>query len=209
MRDELFSDAGIVQLLLSYVGPGHYVFLGTVCKLWHKLYTQLPACQRPRVDWHGEESSTITCSSRTTLATAVFASASCVQLAHLHGFRRYGDTSTLQQLAGKHADIQTLSALRAAGMRFQNPLLRGAADSADLSKLIWLYTVQRCVLLPDDITYRAAKCGSIEMLDWLQSVGYAATAGAFTLAAQAGHMHILKHLQRAEVAGIPILTVFS
>jgi hypothetical protein len=118
-----------------------------------------------------------------------------VQLAHLHGFRRYGDTSTLQQLAGKHADIQTLSALRAAGMRFQNPLLRGAADSADLSKLIWLYTVQRCVLLPDDITYRAAKCGSIEMLDWLQSVGYAATAGAFTLVAQAGHMHILKHLQ--------------
>jgi hypothetical protein len=118
-----------------------------------------------------------------------------VQLAHLHGFRRYGDTSTLQQLAGKHADIQTLSALRAAGMRFQNPLLRGAADSADLSKLIWLYTEQRCAL-PDDITYRAAKCGSIKMLDWLQSIGYAATTGAFTLAAQAGHMHVLKHLQR-------------
>jgi hypothetical protein len=196
LQEKLFNDVGIVQLVLSYVGPGNYFFLGTVCKLWHKLYTEQPACERPSVDWRNEETHSVSCSSRTTLASAVFASPACVQLAYGFGFMRYGDTSTLQQLAGKHADKQTLLALRAAGMRFQNPLLRGAADSADLSKLIWLYREQRCELLPDDITCRAAKCGSIEMLDWLIGVGCAVTAGTFSFAALAGHMHILKHLQR-------------
>jgi hypothetical protein len=196
LQEDLFSDAAIVQLVFSYVGPGNYFFLGTVCRLWHKLYTELPACERPSVDWRDEEIHSISCNSQTTLASAVFASPACVQLAHKFGFRRYGDTSTLQQLAGKHAHKQTLLALRAAGMRFQNPLLRGAADSADLSKLIWLYREQRCELLPDDITCRAAKCGSIEMLDWLIGVGCAVTASTFTFAALAGHMHVLKHLQR-------------
>jgi hypothetical protein len=196
LQEKLFNDADIVQLVVSYVGPGKYFFLGTVCKLWHQPYTELPACERPSVDWRNEATHSVSCSSRTMLASAVFASPACVQLAHGFGFMRHGDTSTLQQLAGKHADEQTLLALLAAGMRFQNPLLRGAADSADLSKLIWLYREQRCELLPDDITYRAAKCGSIEMLDWLIGIGCAVSAGTFSFAALAGHMHILKHLQR-------------
>jgi hypothetical protein len=70
------SHVSILQQVLSYVGPGHWWYVATVCSLWRDLYKELSTVQL--VGYRGlyNHNVSITCTPQMTLYSAVFASAS-------------------------------------------------------------------------------------------------------------------------------------
>jgi hypothetical protein len=100
------SDLGVLQNVLSYVGPGNYLFMTPVSQLWAYLYARLEPLQLTVQE--GDSKRTITCFPQMTRCSSVFASPARVQLAHESGL----DCSLVayQRAAGQYADIASLAA---------------------------------------------------------------------------------------------------
>jgi hypothetical protein len=156
-------EAGILQNVLSYVGPGHHLFLGAVSSQWRDLHSRVASRQTQVQKLF--DSVSITCDARTTLYSSVFSSPSRVRLAHQSGLDC--TTHAYKFAAGKHADINTLAAAHQLGMPFTATVLAGAAAVGALHKLIWLHAASRCAL-DGSIGEHAAMSGSISVLEWLK-----------------------------------------
>jgi hypothetical protein len=72
-------DSSILHNVLSYVGPGHFLFVAAVSKWWKEIYATLKSQQVPYYASY-RASPTITCGPQMTLYSSVFESHSRVRV---------------------------------------------------------------------------------------------------------------------------------
>jgi hypothetical protein len=161
------SQTGILQHVLSYVGPGHWWFVSTVCSLWRDLYRELRSVQVVGYD-DGLSKISITCTPQMTLYSAVFASISRASLAeqestHISGHR--GETA-----AGKYADVNTLAAARELGIV---PFTLATMHECALCNKLTVMQILRAEGCAWDrfVCTAAAGRGYFEMLRWAREHG--------------------------------------
>jgi hypothetical protein len=93
---------GILQRVLSYAGPGHWLFLSTVCSLWRDVYCRVSdktLLKKGYMDCAKQFTGT----PKMTMYSAVFASPSRVRLAHESGLQCA--IPAYQYAAGKHGTV--------------------------------------------------------------------------------------------------------
>jgi hypothetical protein len=169
-RNPLY-ELGILKNILCYVGPGHHLFLSTVCSLWRDLYTKMVTQMQKRrfsyVMGIDIVAARFTCSPQMTLYSAVFASASRVRLANECGVRR--STTSYEHAAGKYGTVESLMAARDLGMDFSAATMMGCAEGNQLAVLQYLHAQK----YPWHWTVpaAAARRGDLQMLRWLKEQG--------------------------------------
>jgi hypothetical protein len=105
-----------------------------------------------------------------------------------------GDRSvTLQYIAGRHADVPTLSLAEQLGMTVDDDTVCGAADSGHESIVNHLIQERHCAI-PCDAGDCAAETGNVDMLRCLRQNGYTFTRDTCSLAAAAGHLAVLQYI---------------
>jgi hypothetical protein len=173
--------------------PGQHLFISAVSKAWRDMHKRVGSVQtRGLSRFCDSEALLCTITSQMTLYSAVFASASRVNLAHENGL--VFDNAKLQRISGKVGDIITLQAACGHGLQLTDEVLIGAADAASVPKLQWLHTQQGCPL-PRGICDWAAKSGSIDTLKWLKEQGSEFTVDTTKGAAAGAHIHVLQFLR--------------
>jgi hypothetical protein len=172
-------DAGILQHTFTFL-PGHWLFLGAVCSEWKAVYARMRGMRVPSSSLYSK-GKLVTCGPETTCYSAAVASPATAGLASSSGLRIRGNRE-LKFIAGLHADMNTLTALRGLGMAPSSMLIMAVAQSGRLSVLQQLLSEQQCPQLPGLSQY-AARSGSISMLNWLRTQSwcvfdYSTCAGA-------------------------------
>jgi hypothetical protein len=173
----LLFDEGILQQILYFVGAGNFSFVGTVSKLWYSIYTRLPPAEiRSKLVFLGDDDhlfKLLSCDSRTTLASAVFAGPATVawagesSLAIVDSEESPEGAAQWHYSAGKYADYLTLRAAEELGLQLDDEtLLDGVAYRFNINTLR-LLCERHDAVLSDDITAHAAVSGSVEMMAWL------------------------------------------
>jgi hypothetical protein len=166
-------NAGLLHHVLSF-GPGHWLFLALVSTEWREVYLRVPLLRIRLHDVIHADYKVLVCPPQMTLARAVFASQSCLRLAHASGFALdVGCASSLQPIVGKYADEEILKMAQELGLVLSNGALDGAAEAGSLPKLQWLYQQPSVsTAYPGNLTAHAAKGGSVAVLSWLAGQGY-------------------------------------
>ena len=182
------NHEGILELVLSFLG-GQGLYARTVSKSWKACYEQLV---------HSKGSSRRHVhSSECTSYAAAFASPARLLWAHdcnwdlryyveAHDISSFINGDILQECAGRYADIATLQTAHQRGLAWTPLIVRSAALSGSLPKLVWLCDEQHCPL-PADIVEAAAEGGSVEMLQWLKQKGFKVSTRTTTSAARRLH----------------------
>jgi hypothetical protein len=112
-------QAGILQRVLDYVGPGHWNFISTVSRLWKDLHQSVRSerVEKVRCYDYCYGSYKFTCVPQMTLYSSIFASPSRVRLARRNGLDFLAATNCAF-LAGWHADKATLISVRELGLQY-------------------------------------------------------------------------------------------
>jgi hypothetical protein len=109
-QQSVWQDSFLLQRVFSYVGPGQWQFLATISKLYKQNFEQVEVYGLPYRDADGYWKAEL-CTAKSTLLTAVFASAASVQLAVACGLPiRAISNWKLQRVAGKRSSLSTLQA---------------------------------------------------------------------------------------------------
>jgi hypothetical protein len=168
----LLRQPGILRHVLSYVGPGSWCFLSTVCSWLKEAYVSLSAAAVAKLTEHAAYKAAIMCIPQMTLLSSVFESPLRLRLAHQQ-FELTLTSRQCQFAAGYHADIDTLTVAHELGMAYTTDVLLGAARAGALSKLQWLCAQcsQQELRSIDRVAWMAAKAGSIPMLKWVRQQG--------------------------------------
>jgi hypothetical protein len=193
---------GILQLVLDFVGPGHFLYISLVSKAWNEAYKAVQSVAIPRVcNCTYEKPDPITCTPSMTATSAVFASAARVLFAAAANFQldTYWSRPWIS-VAANTADVATLSAAHEHGMYWSDLVLRALAKSGRLTELMWVHIEQQRSL-PGDIINDAAEGGSEEMLAWLISRGCPLTLETSKRAAAAGKLPAVKFLRQQGCCG--------
>jgi hypothetical protein len=159
-------NAGILQNVLSYVGPGHHLFVAPVCKWWKEMYATLDS-QQLTINAGYRCASIITCDHQMTLFSSIFASPSRVKLAHKSGLDC--TSGAYQRAAGKHANTATLATAHELGMQCTADTMIVAAQSNKLAEVQYLHD-QGCPW-PLKLLETAASSGHFELLRWCREHG--------------------------------------
>jgi hypothetical protein len=111
-------EFGVLQNVLSYIGPGHYLVVALISKQWKEVYSTLNCQQRTVSAENSYKNTNISCASKKTLYSSAFASLSRVKFAFESGL----DWAALacQPIAGRHADVATLALAHNLGMHYSN-----------------------------------------------------------------------------------------
>jgi hypothetical protein len=181
-------EIGVVQIVLSYVGAGHHLFVALVSKSWREVYTAFASPRLTVRDKRGWRRS-ISCASAMTLFSCAFASPSRVKLALESGF----DCTSVacKYAAGKLADVATLAAAHGLGMLFIAATMAGAAECNKLAEVQYLHS-QGCAW-PAWLLNTAASSGYFELVRWCyeHSCPWAAIALAPRYAAENGTVELM------------------
>jgi hypothetical protein len=161
----VLSDAGILHQVFSFL-PGNWLFLGAVCQEWSSVYAGLAEQQVHSLSLT-RNSKVVAYGPKTTLYSAAVASFARARLACDCGLAS-STSDSLQLIAGLHADMQTLSALRGLGMPRSKTVLHAVALSGRLDVLQRLVTGRRWPGTRS-LSFFAARSGSISMLKWLRA----------------------------------------
>jgi hypothetical protein len=162
--EEALSNAGILQNIFSYAGPGTWLFVGPVRKLWKHWYMQLD----PAPLLQSFPDATI----HTTMYGAAFRSLARFHLSCEHGLQAVFARNLLQQIAGALCDVPILLAAQKLGFQVTDAFFSGAAAYGNLAILRFVHTTQR-VQLPAYVGHRAAAAAQMDVLQWLLEVGFA------------------------------------
>jgi hypothetical protein len=171
-------EAGILQRVLSYVGPGQYLLLAAVSKEWKLCYEQAAPAEMKRVLFDTNDICTAAsfrpflCAAKMTLYSAVFASAEClqfvvdskVQVGRSGLYDRWDDR--VHRSMGYFADLQTLQLAQKLGCTISSETMVGAAMSGSLAKVQWLHRKQRQQLYAR-VFHAAAKRLRWPLMRWL------------------------------------------
>jgi hypothetical protein len=172
------SEAGILQRVLSYVGPGQYLLLAAVSKGWKLCYEQVAPAEMKRVLFDTNDVCSAAsfkpflCTAEMTLYSAVFASAACLQLVVDSKLKvgRYGLyerwDGRVHRSMGYFADLQTLQLAQKLGCYISSETLVGAAMCGSLAKVQWLHKKQRQQLCAR-VFHVAAKRLRWPLMRWL------------------------------------------
>jgi hypothetical protein len=189
-------EAGIVERVLSYVGPGHWWFVSTVCSLWKGIYGDVEAVQMTKVkiprysDHVGEE---FTCAPQMTLYSSVFAAPSKVRLVHKSGVDQ--NTASYQFAAGRYADNAALAAAIMLGMQKSSVTIKGAACGNTLAVMQYLHALG----FPwgKYVAAVVASRGDLEMLKWVLKNGCPWNPDyTYTEAAGSGNIAMVKWIKK-------------
>ena len=185
------TDAGILQHVFTFL-PGNWLYLGAVCSEWKAVYACMEDQQVCSLSLYGNKV-VVVYGPKTTLHSAAVASPATARLARDLGLRV--TTDSLQLMAGRHADIQTLAVLRERGMPLSDTVVNTVALSGRLNILKYLITEQQCPI-PELLSHYAARSGSISMLNWLDEENLSERELVLTCtgAAAGGQLAALQHL---------------
>jgi hypothetical protein len=176
----------IVELVLDYVGPGHWCFVAEVSSLWRDTYKRVASREMQVID----SGRTVTSVPQMTLYSSVFGSPSRVRLAKALGLS--SNTTEYQRAAGRYANVATLQAAHAAGMRYSYEAMDGAARCNDLTVVQFL-RAQGCPW--DSCIYNlVARRGHTAMCAYLYAGGCPWSTRACNEAARNGHADTLRWL---------------
>jgi hypothetical protein len=199
-RIDPLSEAGVLQRILGYVGPGYWLLMSLVSKEWRESY--LPVAEQQIVlvdvfllDSFQRRSYEFTYKTYKTLFKAAVASAALMKLAC--DCELPVENKTLQRIAGRWGDIATLTAAFEWGMPQSPYLCAGAARSGCVAKLMWLVREQKChdkCPIHKNISVPAAASGSVPMLKFLKRCKVCFTVKTACSAAAAGHQHVIDYL---------------
>jgi hypothetical protein len=180
------QQAGILQHVLDYVGPGHWCFVAEVSSLWRDVYSRLASTEMPKIGFHDK----ITCVPQMTLYSAVFACPARVRLAAAREVRC--TALYYQHVAGMCADVATLEAAHELGMHYTHAVMRGAARCNELA-VVQLLRAQGC---PWDsrVFELAAATGHTDMCAYLHAEHCPWSAEVCTEAARHGYASALRWL---------------
>jgi hypothetical protein len=152
---------GILQNVLSYVGPGQHLFVALVSKWWKEINATLETHQlsfKPGSDY----TLVVNCTPQITLGSSLFASPARVKVAHDNGLDCTSEEYHLA--AGYHAGIASLAMMRKLGIKYIAATMAGAARCNKLAEVQFLHS-QGCpwslYLLED-----AATDGYFELVRW-------------------------------------------
>jgi hypothetical protein len=181
-------DRGVLQTVLSFVGPGHHLFVAAVSKGWREVHATLDSVQLTVYDEHRREI-TITCDTQVTLYSSVFTSPSRVELAYDHGLDCTSEAYL--RAAGKYADVATIATAHDLGMPFTATTMAGAAHCNKLAEVQYLHS-QGCAW-PEQLLEYAARSGHFELLRWCHEHGcdWHMVNWATTCAAQSGNVELM------------------
>eukprot|EP00953_Heterococcus_sp_UTEX-ZZ885_P002832 2051-Heterococcus_DN1.PRE.2 len=187
-------DAGVLQRIFAFL-PGNYLFIGAVCREWQAVYTSMRDQKVRCVDIEGYERPWKTCSSTTTVYSAVIASPAAVRLACRSGLDLKDESGNLQLCTGLQADLCTVAELCKQGMTLTAVLVNATALSGRLHILQYLFLQQHCSI-PSDLSEYAVRSSSISMLTWLKTQT-SCTFDMMTCAAAAfgNQFAVLQHLR--------------
>jgi hypothetical protein len=187
------SEAGVLQRVLGYVGPGCWLIVSLVSKDWRESYLQVPEQQ---IIGHclnlDHEDISIMCVPRMTLVSSAVASPSLLQLACEFELQ-LGDEMT-QYAVGRYGDTATLTKAHELGMLYTSWVAHGAARSGCLAKLQWLAAVVGGLDICADICDAAAASSNVATLMYLRDSGAAFTETTMIAAARAGDKHVIEYL---------------
>jgi hypothetical protein len=138
----LFNDEGILQQVLGYVGPGQWLFIAEVSKLWQQIYRMVAVIHLSKAQKHLFESGLFRCHAQMTLGQAVFASESRLAWAHHAELCPW----RMGYLAGFFADEATLALACElfSGLHNSDAALLGAAASGGTAKMKWFASNGSC-----------------------------------------------------------------
>eukprot|EP00953_Heterococcus_sp_UTEX-ZZ885_P027614 14795-Heterococcus_DN1.PRE.2 len=162
-------DFGVLQNVLSYVGPGHYLFVAAVSKWWKEVCST-SICQQLAVSVEDSyEKTIISCASKKTLYSSAFASPSRVKFAYESGL----DWAVLacQRAGGRCSDVATLARAHSLGMQYTSATMSGAAQCNKLAKVQYLHE-QGCPWWHWQLDV-AARSGFYEVVRWCHEHGCA------------------------------------
>jgi hypothetical protein len=190
-------NTGILHHILGYVGPGHWLFLALVSAEWREAYLRVPPLRIRVVDEIHADYKVLVCPPQMTLARAAFASQSCLRLAHKSGMPLTAAyESSLQHIAGRHGDEETLQAAQELGLVLSVKAVEGAAEAGCMHKVQWLCqqpsVSTACV---GNLTRPAAKGGNVAILSWLAGQGYGFGEYDLQAAAEGGHVPAMQYLR--------------
>jgi hypothetical protein len=138
----------LLHHILSHVGPGHWLFLALVSAEWRETYLRVSSRRIQVFDELLDEQKVLVCPPTMTLASAVFASQPCLRLAHESCFSLDIDhESSLQPIAGRYADEETLAAAQELGLVLSDRAIEGAAEAGSHGASSVLSSVQAVLLL--------------------------------------------------------------
>jgi hypothetical protein len=154
----------VLQNVLSYVGPGHHLFVALVCKWWKEVYKTLDKKQLKVYKSHGTINS---CPANVTLFRSVFESP--LQVTHAHDCGLTLNLYQCQKNAGMYADVATLATAHNLGVQYTASIMLHATRSNKLAGLQYMHS-QDCELARE-LLEAAASCGHFEVLRWCHGAG--------------------------------------
>jgi hypothetical protein len=167
--------------------------LATVSKLYKQNYEQVEVYGLPYRDADGHWKAEL-CTAKSTLLTAVFASAARVQLAVACDLPICAISNwRLQRVAGKRSSLSTRQVAHTLKLPLTHHVTLGAARSGSIAKLDWLYAEQR-EYLPAEIRMAAIGEGHVGVLKWYKQKGGKLNKMCVTGAAIAGRVNVLEFL---------------
>jgi hypothetical protein len=198
------QQAGIIERVLDFVGPGHWCFVAEVSSLWRGLYARVADKETQMVTdlW-----SIMVCVPRMTLLSAVFASSSRVSFALAQGLRCSAEV--FQRAAGMYADISTLRAAHQLGVQYTDVTMEGAVRCNELAVVQFL-RAEGCPW-GLDMYCAVASRGHTDLCAYLYAAQCPLDAGtaACDCAAMEGHSGTLRWLREHDFPwqadGLPLL----
>jgi hypothetical protein len=192
-------QTGILQIVFSYVGIGHHLFVAPVNRRWKDMYATLKS-QRLTYETYYAMECTVVCVPQMTLYSSVLASPSRVKLAHTS--RLDCASGAYQLTAGKHVDITTLAAAHELGMPYTHATMAGAAKDNKLAEVQYLHT-QGCpwsLMLLNE----AAQNGYFELLRWcrLHGCSFCCVRKATQYAAESGNVDLVAYMLQQPATGL-------
>jgi hypothetical protein len=200
-------DPDTLHSILSYVGPGHALYISTVSSGWRAAYLQVQDAEFEGWDAKGD-CTTVTCTAHMTLLSSAAASASRLQLAHACGLELDAEFHCwrLHWAVGRYGEIATLAKALELGMSLGVFVATGAARAASPHNLDWL--VRECnIPLGIDLLRQAAIGGNVEVVRWLLQHGCEATDDVMEHAASGESWDAVFYLH--EEAGCALTTVLT
>jgi hypothetical protein len=201
----IFDIEGLLQQVLGYVGPGHWLFIAEVSKLWQRIYRKVASARFPAFPMNIIDCSSrfLRCRPQMTLGSALFALQSTLRWAHAAVSGLSLKLVSMRYIAGVFTDQSTLALVfelaATRGLQHSSLLLYGVAASGCTSKMKWFCT-QRSRPLPREAMWHAASSGSIDMLELLNQLAEperivkGENRNVLRVAAYRGHLHIIKYL---------------
>jgi hypothetical protein len=188
------GDVGILKYIFAFL-PGLYLFVGAVCREWNVVYAGTEEQDVFCLSVNGSRDFWQSYGPKSTLFSAAVASPATIRLIYDCELHLYAEDVQLQLVAGLHADLQSLAALRELGMPLSKTVVKAVALSGRLNILQHLLSDHQCVR-PNTLSHIAARSGSISMLKWLRAEGWCVFDHVTCVgAAHDGQLAALQHLR--------------